>query len=288
MRHSTSVTIGADEVWEQDAYEMETYELTQEDHMLAVAFRMNAMQAGRQPHHVVVHRAQRRAACLAIQVAEDETGLPRLSSNGTHDESYDLYLDSVVCGDEAVSENRSTLANKVDNFSRGEGNDLCSSAGHVSYSRDATVGSHGWNISTRFWKRYRRACAHVIPLSDASEAQSHSDGGRHEEATQTSRIRRLMRSIMRRTSREKQSQTTRFDPLFLSASSGEADWNRDSFGYATSDDFGDESVLPGGRDTNAGRNWRRSPSSLKRGLVKWVSRSKAVSEKELASATSEA
>eukprot|EP00928_Gymnodinium_smaydae_P008781 TRINITY_DN13225_c0_g5_i1.p1 TRINITY_DN13225_c0_g5~~TRINITY_DN13225_c0_g5_i1.p1 ORF type:complete len:275 (-),score=16.52 TRINITY_DN13225_c0_g5_i1:152-976(-) len=274
MSLRASVRTKADEVVEVPAYEMETYELTQEDQTLAQAFRLNAGQARRHPHHVLVHNAQRRAVCLAKQVERYNAMSPRPSPQRRRDDTRGFHSETTVCsGDETMPDQRSTRDSSGDGIPCGG----CGITEHeTSQSRDAMVRERGWNISTRFWRRCRSARARVLPESDSSAMQRQSEGRRKERVTQTSRFRRMMNSVMRRTSNGQSTQMTRFDSVFLEASSGAAERHCDSFDNAMSDDFADESVLPG--------NPTISEASIGKGLLE----PNAVIQKGRASTTAKA
>eukprot|EP00928_Gymnodinium_smaydae_P083822 TRINITY_DN67056_c0_g1_i1.p1 TRINITY_DN67056_c0_g1~~TRINITY_DN67056_c0_g1_i1.p1 ORF type:complete len:133 (+),score=15.99 TRINITY_DN67056_c0_g1_i1:56-400(+) len=113
--------------------------------------------------------------------------------------------------------------------------------------------------------------------------QSHSEGRRKEQVTQPSRIRRVMKSIMRSTSHKEHAHTTRFDSLCLAASSDAFDQQCESFDFASSKGS-DESMLPGEGDTPIQRN-QSSPRSF---VGKRVPGITAIIEKARTSATANA
>eukprot|EP00928_Gymnodinium_smaydae_P008777 TRINITY_DN13225_c0_g2_i1.p1 TRINITY_DN13225_c0_g2~~TRINITY_DN13225_c0_g2_i1.p1 ORF type:complete len:288 (-),score=23.79 TRINITY_DN13225_c0_g2_i1:377-1240(-) len=284
MSLRASVRTKADEVVEVPAYEMETYELTREDHTLALEWRINARHAARRhPHHDAVRNAQRRAACLAKYVVKHEYSSPRSSSYGSHADScgFDSHV-VALGGDEAMSDHRSALESNRVGVLCEEGNARCSTKDGVAQSRDASGRRHGWNISTSFWRRSRSVGARVMPESESSVMKSYSEGS--YQGQQTSRVRRMLNSVMRRTSHEKHIQhihASGFDSLLLDASSGAADRHCDSFDNAMSEYVDGESVQHGEGETPVGRR----QSSLRCFLRNGASRFKAVIENGRGAAT---
>eukprot|EP00928_Gymnodinium_smaydae_P073961 TRINITY_DN57054_c0_g1_i1.p1 TRINITY_DN57054_c0_g1~~TRINITY_DN57054_c0_g1_i1.p1 ORF type:complete len:273 (-),score=27.83 TRINITY_DN57054_c0_g1_i1:149-967(-) len=272
MSCQASVMFGAEEVREVAAYEMETYVLTQEDHTLAVAFRLNAGLARRRPNHVVVHRAQALAACLAIRAAKYEPTSPTLPAQASHDDFCSTGFELVEC---CRDDSNSVHPGSHEGAPCGEGSILYSTENDTPKSQDAALKGHRWNIPTRFWKRYRQASTRVMPESDPVAMQS----------PQTSCARKATNSIMRGTSNEKHADAARFDSFLPVAFSRSFDGHLDIFEYPTSDDFDNaDAVLPEVGDTFGGR----SQSSLKCFLRKGVSRFKTVIQKGRAPASAKA
>eukprot|EP00928_Gymnodinium_smaydae_P008779 TRINITY_DN13225_c0_g4_i1.p1 TRINITY_DN13225_c0_g4~~TRINITY_DN13225_c0_g4_i1.p1 ORF type:complete len:277 (-),score=36.30 TRINITY_DN13225_c0_g4_i1:100-930(-) len=276
MSRQASMRLGKDEVVELPVYNMETYELTQEDHTLAIAFRLKARQARKHPHHVIVHSAQRRAVRLARSVESENERSLRSPSRGSHVGSCGFDADTVVrSGDEAMSDHRSALDGNRDGLHGGEGGAPCSSKNEVPQFRDAGVRGHGWNISARFWRRSRSIGARVMPESGPSVMKSYSEGS--YQGQHTSRVRRMLNIV---TGHEKHIHTSGFDSLFLDASSGAADRHCDSFDYATTGYV----MQHGEGQTPVGR----IQSSLRCFLGNGASRFKAVRESGRAPAAAKA
>eukprot|EP00928_Gymnodinium_smaydae_P059765 TRINITY_DN43192_c0_g1_i1.p1 TRINITY_DN43192_c0_g1~~TRINITY_DN43192_c0_g1_i1.p1 ORF type:complete len:285 (-),score=29.52 TRINITY_DN43192_c0_g1_i1:218-1072(-) len=279
-RHASAV-IGTEEVVEVDVYEMETYEPTLEDNALANAHLMNAKQARKRAHHVIVHEAQRRAARLAEDVAEYEISSPGLS--------YTVTLCSVSVyggmGSEAetMASYPSARTISCDSASCGEASTRCTTKEDVPQPRDAPAKGRGWKFSTStgILKRYLPTRTRVVPQSDTSEVQSRGESERHLRGPKTFCVRGKDRSITRRTGNEKRALEMRFDALFCDASTGSVEGHLDSFDQATSASFEDEPVLFG----RGGRPVQRSPTSKTSFFGKSLSGFKAVMEKGRASVT---
>eukprot|EP00928_Gymnodinium_smaydae_P008780 TRINITY_DN13225_c0_g4_i2.p1 TRINITY_DN13225_c0_g4~~TRINITY_DN13225_c0_g4_i2.p1 ORF type:complete len:284 (-),score=29.78 TRINITY_DN13225_c0_g4_i2:100-951(-) len=283
MSRQASMRLGKDEVMEVPVYEMETYELTQEDHTLAIAFRLKARQARKHPHHVIVHSAQRRAVRLARSVETENERSPRSSSRGSNVGFGGFDSDTVVrSGDKAMSDHHSALDGNRDGVPCGEGGAPCSSQNEVPQLRVAGVRGSGWNISARFSRRSRSVGARVMPENGPSVMKSYSEGS--YQGQRTSRVRSMLNVVMRRASHEKRIHTSGFDSLFLDPSSGAADRHSDSFDSATSEYVVEESMQHDEGETPVGR----SQSSLRCILGNGASRFKAVRESGRAPAAAKA
>eukprot|EP00928_Gymnodinium_smaydae_P006113 TRINITY_DN12129_c0_g3_i3.p1 TRINITY_DN12129_c0_g3~~TRINITY_DN12129_c0_g3_i3.p1 ORF type:complete len:278 (-),score=18.12 TRINITY_DN12129_c0_g3_i3:836-1669(-) len=273
MSRRVSVTMEAVETLEFAVYDMETYQLTQEDETLDAVHRLNAIRARTRPQYVSAHDAQRRAARLSNQVAKYEVSLPE--------------LDSRTCRDGARSHSCPALGRTCGDASFGGDCQPCGSERNILQPREADVScrqsGRRWTAPTNFWKRDRHAGTRVAPESAASEAQSYS--GHQQRLPQSSRVLRKLSSMMRRSNHEKHNQKTEFDSLFQVSSSGKGDGHVDSFysetSRGTSHDFDDEPVGKG--DTLSGCR----KSSLMLALGKGVSGFKAVVQKQRASASAE-
>eukprot|EP00928_Gymnodinium_smaydae_P044483 TRINITY_DN29673_c1_g1_i1.p1 TRINITY_DN29673_c1_g1~~TRINITY_DN29673_c1_g1_i1.p1 ORF type:complete len:336 (+),score=19.33 TRINITY_DN29673_c1_g1_i1:115-1008(+) len=297
---------------------METYELTQEDHTLDIAFRTNARLARRRPHPLSAQKAEQRAACLASHVAkyeprspcspcspaskasrdtscscsfgsaacsEDETTSDwnaRLATQTSRDTFSSFSSGSVACsGDESTSDCLSPRSGKGDGVPCKERNDQGSIKNDQ--LRDAVGTEHGRPNLIGFWKRYRRARTRVSPDCDPSVMQSNGEGGLQEQVRPTSCHRRTLKSIMRFTRHETDDHTKRFHSLFPVDSPGAVHGNFDGIDYVASY-VDDESVLPNEGGTSVGR----SQSSLKCFIEKGTSRIRAVFEKARVSASPKA
>eukprot|EP00928_Gymnodinium_smaydae_P050329 TRINITY_DN33899_c0_g1_i1.p1 TRINITY_DN33899_c0_g1~~TRINITY_DN33899_c0_g1_i1.p1 ORF type:complete len:276 (-),score=35.12 TRINITY_DN33899_c0_g1_i1:168-893(-) len=212
---------------------METYELTQEDHTLALVFRINSQRARRRPHPAMAFDAQRRAACLAVHVAQYK---PLPSLQASDDCPYSGALDSDVCGgDEVMSDKRSASGSNADSFLLDGGNDHCRSADEGSRVRDASAQGHRWKLSTSMWKMFRQTPSRVMPASDAPEMQSQSESGDKEPVQRASLVPRMIGSLMRRTSWKKHGKETQKASFSSLASTQASDEDSCSVDTATFD-----------------------------------------------------
>eukprot|EP00928_Gymnodinium_smaydae_P023977 TRINITY_DN19562_c0_g1_i1.p1 TRINITY_DN19562_c0_g1~~TRINITY_DN19562_c0_g1_i1.p1 ORF type:complete len:287 (-),score=34.10 TRINITY_DN19562_c0_g1_i1:33-815(-) len=257
---------GADEIVEVDVHEIETYELTQEDNALAAAFLMNARNAKKRPHHVIMHEAQRRAARLAVEVAENGSCSPWSSPVVTLCDFS--VVREVSSASTATSDDRSVLCSTRADSSSEEG-----SKEDFSESRDATAKDRRWKFptSTKKLKEHLQTRTRVVPMSDASEKRDE----------QTSCVRSKIRSILRRKLNEKQAPKTQFDSLFCVAPTGAVDGFDDNSEQATIDDFEHEPSIVGGGDALV---QRKSTSKISV-FGKSFSRFKSVMKKGCASAS---
>eukprot|EP00928_Gymnodinium_smaydae_P099809 TRINITY_DN9631_c0_g1_i1.p1 TRINITY_DN9631_c0_g1~~TRINITY_DN9631_c0_g1_i1.p1 ORF type:complete len:228 (+),score=28.00 TRINITY_DN9631_c0_g1_i1:48-731(+) len=201
MNCKTPVTIGTREVWEVDAYDMETYDVAMEDDRLAIAFRLNSQGAKRRPHHVIVHEAQRRAARLAVDVEEDDAP-PASYLEDNHEDLCNAECDSDDDG-AASDEGSMAFSNPEDFIVDDRDSDRCSTMDTISRLRDTSAKDHGCKRSTGFWKRFGQTRMRVVPECDASEKQSYGQRGKQEQVRQKSSISEKISSMMRRTDHAK-------------------------------------------------------------------------------------
>eukprot|EP00928_Gymnodinium_smaydae_P077624 TRINITY_DN6100_c1_g7_i1.p1 TRINITY_DN6100_c1_g7~~TRINITY_DN6100_c1_g7_i1.p1 ORF type:complete len:414 (+),score=48.83 TRINITY_DN6100_c1_g7_i1:61-1302(+) len=147
MRRHASLALGAEEIMEVSVYEMETHQLTHEDDALALAFMMDARQARQRPHHVIVHEAQRRAARLAVDVAEHGKSTPWSSLAAGASSS------SSVCVD-VRGEGESVTGSTRDGSSYGKGGDdrygfsFGKGCNRYTTEDEFTAEGHRWKSST--------------------------------------------------------------------------------------------------------------------------------------------
>eukprot|EP00928_Gymnodinium_smaydae_P011102 TRINITY_DN14140_c1_g5_i2.p1 TRINITY_DN14140_c1_g5~~TRINITY_DN14140_c1_g5_i2.p1 ORF type:complete len:288 (-),score=34.08 TRINITY_DN14140_c1_g5_i2:37-780(-) len=219
---------------------METYELTQEDDTLALAFRLNAQRRRHRPENDSAFAAQRRAANLAVHVARYKVSSRRPFSHASDDDSCSVGLDSDACSGDEVMRSYS------DGVLLGQGLNQCRITDDDSHLRDVPAKSRTWKLATAMWKRYRQARARVMPASDALEKESYKESGHYQKPVRhVSLIPRMIDSIVRRKGRAKHARETS-DASFSSLLSADApDEHVDNADQATFDDFGNDSMLFG-------------------------------------------
>eukprot|EP00928_Gymnodinium_smaydae_P097559 TRINITY_DN8869_c0_g1_i1.p1 TRINITY_DN8869_c0_g1~~TRINITY_DN8869_c0_g1_i1.p1 ORF type:complete len:352 (-),score=27.11 TRINITY_DN8869_c0_g1_i1:96-1151(-) len=175
-------------------------------------------------------------------------GGPQLS----HDDSGSYSFDSVVCSGDDVGNHSDTVPGGA-----GSGHGSTKDVAKLreigaNVRKDARVRGGGRRLSSLLWKQCRQDCTRVVPENCLSEMRSH--GEHQERVPHSSRARKKISSILRRTNHANKSSEIQRNFSSLVSPTGAANGHSDKFDHATSDDFADDSDLPGEGDRSVRQN----------------------------------